>query len=135
MAKSIQGIVVSDKADKTIVLSVTQRKTHPIYKKQYSRTSKYIAHDEKNEAKIGDMVEVIETRPISKRKTLTLSKILRKADIAASQTVEAVTASDEGSEAKIKAEKEAEAKAKAAEEAEAAEDATKAEADSEEPKK
>ncbi len=118
MAKTIQGTVVSDKADKTIVLSVTQRKTHPIYKKQYSQTARYIAHDENNEANIGDMVEVVETRPISKRKTLKLSKVIKRADIAASQTVEAITASDEGSESKIQAQKEAEAaEAKAAEEA------------------
>ena len=59
MARTIIGTVVSDKADKTIVLSTTTRKTHPIYKKQYSKTTKYIAHDEKNEARVGDRVEVI----------------------------------------------------------------------------
>ena len=107
MARTIVGTVVSDKADKTIVLSVTVRKTHPIYKKQYSRSTKYIAHDEKNEANIGDTVEVAETRPISARKKLKLVKIVSKADIAASQTVDKITAADEGSEAKIAAEKEA----------------------------
>lgn len=124
MARTIVGTVASDKADKTIVLSVTQRKTHPIYKKQYTRTAKYIAHDENNEAKIGDLVEVTETRPISKRKTLTLTKVIRKADIAATQTVEAVTAEDEGSESKIQAEKEAEAEAKQSEETTSPEDAS-----------
>ncbi len=92
MARSIIGTVVSDKADKTIVLSVTERHTHPIYKKQYSRTVKYIAHDEKNEARIGDKVEVVETRPISARKRMKLVKIIETAAIAADQTVEAVTA-------------------------------------------
>ncbi len=92
MARSIIGTVVSDKADKTIVLSVTERHTHPIYKKQYSRTVKYIAHDEKNEARTGDKVEVVETRPISARKRLKLVRIVEKAAIAADQTVAAVTA-------------------------------------------
>lgn len=115
MGKSIIGTVVSDKADKTIVLSVTTRKTHPIYKKQYSRNTKYIAHDEKNEAKIGDKVEVVETRPISARKHLTLVKIIEKAEISADKSVESVTAKDEGSEAKIQEQKAAEAEAKAKE--------------------
>lgn len=92
MARTIIGTVVSDKADKTIVLSVTERHTHPIYKKQFSRTKKYIAHDENNDAKVGDRVEVVETRPISARKRLTLVRVLETASIAADQTVEAVTA-------------------------------------------
>lgn len=120
MAKTIVGTVVSDKADKTIVLSVTVRKTHPIYKKQYSRSTKYIAHDEKNEARIGDLVEVTETRPISARKHFTLTNIVQKADIAADQSVEAVTAMDEGSEVKIQEAKAAEAKEKAKKAAEEA---------------
>jgi len=112
MARTIVGTVVSDKADKTIVLSVTVRKTHPIYKKQYSRSTKYIAHDENNEANIGDTVEVTETKPISARKRLKLVKVVSRAAIAAGQTVEKVTADDAGSEAKIAAEKAA-AKAEA----------------------
>ncbi len=105
MARTIVGTVVSDKADKTIVLSVTVRKTHPLYKKQYSRSTKYIAHDEKNEAKIGDKVEVTSTRPISKRKTLTLVKVIQKADIAADMTVDKITETDAGSEAVIQEKK------------------------------
>lgn len=115
MARTITGTVVSDKADKTIVLQTTVRNTHPLYKKQYTRTKKFIAHDENNEAKIGDVVEVVETRPISARKRLKLTKIVEKADITADATVEAVTARDEGSEAKIQEEKMAEAEAKKAE--------------------
>ncbi len=91
MARTIIGTVVSDKANKTIVLVTNERKTHPIYKKQYSRTVKYIAHDEKNEAKIGDKVEVKEVRPISARKRLSLVRIIEKAVISADQTVEAIT--------------------------------------------
>ena len=128
MARTIVGTVVSDKADKTIVLSVTVRKTHPIYKKQYSRSTKYIAHDENNEARIGDKVEVKETRPISARKHLTLVKILEKAAISADATVDAVTAHDEGSEAKIQEQKQAEAEAKHAEESAATADSKAEEA-------
>lgn len=110
MARTIVGTVVSDKADKTIVLSVTERKTHPIYKKQYTRTVKYIAHDENNEANIGDVVEVKEVRPISRRKRLTLTKIVERTAISADQSVDAITAKDEGSEAKIQEAKAEEAK-------------------------
>jgi small subunit ribosomal protein S17 len=91
MARSIVGTVVSDKADKTIVLSVTVRKTHPIYKKQYSRSTKYIAHDENNEARVGDRVEVVETRPISARKHLKLVKIIETAAIPEKDRVENIT--------------------------------------------
>ena len=99
MARTIIGTVVSDKADKTIVLSITERHTHPIYKKQFSRTKKYIAHDEKNEARVGDKVEVVETRPISARKRLKLTRIIETAAITADQTVEAVTAEVKDEEA------------------------------------
>lgn len=121
MARTIIGTVASDKADKTIVLNVVTRNTHPLYKKQYSRSTKYIAHDENNEAHIGDLVEVEETRPISARKRLKLVRIIEKAAIAADQTVSAITAEDEGSESKIQEQKKAEAEAKKAEE-EAAEE-------------
>lgn len=81
MARTITGVVTSDKADKTIVIAVHTRKTHPIYKKQYSVTTKFIAHDEKNEAKVGDKVIVVETRPISKRKRFTLDQVVETAKI------------------------------------------------------
>ncbi len=92
MARNIIGTVVSDKADKTIVLATTVRKTHPLYKKQYSRTTRYIAHDENNEAKVGDKVEVTETRPISARKRLKLVKIIERAEIAELDRVENINA-------------------------------------------
>jgi small subunit ribosomal protein S17 len=100
MARTIVGTVVSDKADKTIVLSVTVRKTHPIYKKQYSRSTKYIAHDENNEAHVGDKVEVIETRPISARKHLKLVKIIEHATIPEKDRVENITAEVENEDQK-----------------------------------
>jgi small subunit ribosomal protein S17 len=79
MSRLISGVVASDKADKTIVIQTTVRKTHPIYKKQYTRNRKFMAHDEKNEAKIGDLVLIRESKPVSARKRFTLEKILHKA--------------------------------------------------------
>lgn len=79
MAKTLTGVVTSDVADKTITVSVTSRETHPIYGKQYTVTRKYAAHDEKNEAKIGDKVTIVESRQISKRKSFTLGEIVEKA--------------------------------------------------------
>ena len=81
MAKSITGVVSSDKADKTIVVTVRERKTHPLYRKQYTVSKKFIAHDENNEAKVGDKVVIVETRPISKRKSHKLSGIVEKAGV------------------------------------------------------
>lgn len=78
MAKTLTGIVTSDVADKTITVTVTSRETHPIYGKQYTVSRKYAAHDENNEAKKGDMVVISETRPVSKRKSFKLDKILEK---------------------------------------------------------
>lgn len=76
MAKKIVGIVTSDKQDKTIVITETSRRTHPLYGKQYTRSRKYSAHDEKNEAKIGDSVQITECRPISRHKSFRLEKII-----------------------------------------------------------
>jgi small subunit ribosomal protein S17 len=78
MAKTLTGIVTSSKADKTIVITVTSRETHPIYGKQYSVNRKYIAHDENNEANEGDRVTITSTRPISKRKSFTLDTIVER---------------------------------------------------------
>lgn len=64
----LQGVVVSDKNDKTIVVEVERRYTHPLLKKTVRRTKKYHAHDEKNTFKVGDDVSIEETRPISKNK-------------------------------------------------------------------
>jgi len=81
MARTLVGTVVSDKADKTIVVAVQTRKTHPVYKKQYTVTKRFAGHDEKNEAKPGDKVELTECRPISASKRFTLTKILGRANI------------------------------------------------------
>ncbi len=78
MARTLTGVVSSDKRDKTITVMITSRETHPLYKKQYTITRKYTAHDEKNEAHEGDVVMIAETRPISKTKTWSLVKIVEK---------------------------------------------------------
>ena len=64
----MQGVVVSDKMDKTVTVKVERRFMHPLYKKFIRRSKKYAAHDETNAAKIGDMVSIRECRPLSKRK-------------------------------------------------------------------
>ena len=64
----MQGVVVSDKMDKTVVVNVERRTQHPLYKKFIRRSKKYVAHDENNACKEGDIVQIQECRPISKRK-------------------------------------------------------------------
>jgi small subunit ribosomal protein S17 len=64
----MQGVVVSDKADQNIVVKVERRVMHPLYKKFIRRSKRYLAHDESNAAKVGDLVRIRECRPISKRK-------------------------------------------------------------------
>jgi small subunit ribosomal protein S17 len=81
MANSLTGVVSSSAPDKTIVVTVSIRKTHPLYRKQYLTTKKYQAHDEKNEAAVGDTVLIVETRPISAHKHHRLEKILKIAPI------------------------------------------------------
>ncbi len=81
MAKTLTGTVSSAAPDKTIVITVQTRKTHPIYKKQYMSSSKYMAHDENNDCKVGDKVVIVETRPLSARKRYTLQKIVERAAI------------------------------------------------------
>lgn len=77
--KTLQGVVVSDKMEKTCIVSISSRKQHPIYKKFMTTSKKYKVHDEKNECKVGDTVEIIETRPLSKDKYFRLLKIVEKA--------------------------------------------------------
>jgi small subunit ribosomal protein S17 len=81
MAKTLIGTVSSVAPNKTIVITIQTRKTHPIYKKQYTVTSKYMAHDENNDCKVGDKVSIVETRPLSARKRYTLQTILQRATL------------------------------------------------------
>lgn len=78
MAKTLIGIVSSDKPDKTIVVTVQSVKRHPLYKKQYTINTKFMAHDENNEAQVGDKVSIAETRPLSARKRFVLDRIIQK---------------------------------------------------------
>lgn len=73
------GNVVSDKMDKTVVVAVETFVTHPLYKKQLKQTTKFKAHDENNECGIGDVVKIMETRPLSKDKRWRIVNIVKKA--------------------------------------------------------
>ena len=77
--KTMIGVVVSDKMDKTAVVLVTSKKKHPIYGKYITFTKKYKAHDEKNDVHVGDTVEIIETRPLSKDKYFRVLRIVERA--------------------------------------------------------
>jgi small subunit ribosomal protein S17 len=77
--KTYIGRVISDKMDKTVVLAVTRRIAHSRYNKVVKRTTKFKAHDEKNECKVGDLVKFIETRPLSKEKRWAVLEIIEKA--------------------------------------------------------
>lgn len=74
-----EGIVVSNKMEKTIVISIVERVRHPKYAKFIQRTKKLYAHDEANDAKVGDRVRVMETRPLSKQKRWRLIEVLERA--------------------------------------------------------
>ncbi len=73
------GTVISNKMQKSIVVAIERRIAHPLYKKYYTRTTTLMAHDEKQEAGIGDSVKIMETRPLSKRKRWRLIQIVEKA--------------------------------------------------------
>jgi small subunit ribosomal protein S17 len=77
--QTLQGIVKSDKMDKTIVVEITMRKLHPLYKKYVTKSKSIKAHDEKNEAHAGDTVRVVECRPLSRDKRWNLAEIVEKA--------------------------------------------------------
>lgn len=89
MAKVLQGTVTSDRPDKSIVVTIVTHKSHPIYKKRYIASQKVMAHDEKNEAKIGDKVLISETRPLSARKRYELKKIVERPTLRESDIKEA----------------------------------------------
>jgi len=78
MARILIGTVSSVKGNKTIVVLVQSQKTHPLYRKQYSVSRKFMAHDEKNSAQVGDRVAIIETRPLSARKHHRIDHIIEK---------------------------------------------------------
>jgi len=77
--RSFVGLVTSDKMDKTVVVTVTTKKMDRLYKKYVTRSKKYMAHDEKNDAHIGDTVRIVECRPLSKNKCWRLAEIVERA--------------------------------------------------------
>jgi len=79
--KVFVGVVVSDKMDKTVVVAVDRLVRHPLYKKVVRRTSKFYAHDEHNECRVGDIVEIMETRPLSKLKRWRVVRIVQRAKV------------------------------------------------------
>lgn len=97
MTKTITGIVSSKRTDKTIVVTVQVRLTHPLYRKQYTVTKRFMAHDEKNEANEGDKVVIAETRPLSARKRFALRQVIRQAGVEhveSENPLEAITGSE-----------------------------------------
>ena len=79
--KTRVGRVVSDRMDKTAVVAVETRKRHPLYKKAVRRTAKYKAHDENNECRTGDVVRIMETRPLSKEKRWRVTEIVVRGEV------------------------------------------------------
>jgi small subunit ribosomal protein S17 len=77
--KILQGRVVSDKMDKTVVVETVRRFLEPVYKKYITRTVRHKAHDERNECGVGDLIEVVETRPLSRDKRWRVKRIVQKA--------------------------------------------------------
>lgn len=77
--KTLRGYVVSDKMDKTVVVRVDRRFSHPLYKKVITRSKKYMAHDAENSCHVGDFVEIMETRPLSRHKRWRVVRIIRRA--------------------------------------------------------
>jgi small subunit ribosomal protein S17 len=74
-----QGYVVSDKMDKTVVVRVDRRTTHPLYRKTVTKSTRYHAHDEANDVKVGDLVRIAETRPLSKTKRWRVVEVVERA--------------------------------------------------------
>ena len=77
----MQGVVTSDKMDKTVVVSVTRFFQHPLYKKYIHRSNKYKAHDARNECRVGDKVQIVENRPLSRDKRWRVTSIVERAKI------------------------------------------------------
>jgi small subunit ribosomal protein S17 len=78
MSRLVNGVVSSISGKQTIVVTVSRRKTHPLYHKQYTVSQRFMVHDEKNSAQIGDRVAIVETRPLSARKHFKLDHIVEK---------------------------------------------------------
>ena len=78
-SKEITGVIVSDKMDKSVVVAVERQIRHDVYGKTQKRTSKFLAHNEQNDAKVGDRVAIVESRPLSRRKRWVVTRVVEKA--------------------------------------------------------
>ncbi len=78
--KVLIGKVVSDRMEKTVVVAVERMVSHPVINKSIKKTARFKAHDQQNQAKVGDLVEIVETRPLSKEKRWRVSKIIKAAE-------------------------------------------------------
>lgn len=81
-ARVLQGVVVSDRMDKTVVVDVSRRKQHPLYRKVINRSRRFKAHDDANACNVGDVVRILETRPLSRGKRWRVIEILQRGDVA-----------------------------------------------------
>jgi len=79
LRKTRIGVVVKNKMEKSIIIAIERKVAHPLYKKYFKKTTKLMAHDENNESNIGDVVKIMETRPLSKSKNWRLVEIVKKA--------------------------------------------------------
>jgi small subunit ribosomal protein S17 len=79
--KEITGVVISDKMDKSVVVAVERQIRHGVYGKTQKRTSKFLAHNEQSDAKVGDRVAIVETRPMSRRKRWLVTRVVEKAKV------------------------------------------------------
>ncbi len=79
LRKTRVGVVIKNKMDKSIIIAIERKVAHPLYKKYFKKTTKLMAHDEMNESNIGDVVKVMETKPLSRRKNWRLVEIVEKA--------------------------------------------------------
>ena len=110
-ARILQGVVVSDKMDKTVVVNVARRKQHPLYRKVINRSRRFKAHDAANECNVGDVVRILETRPISRDKRWRVIEILERGDVAEVSPEEIGRAIEEEVQASPTAQAEAESDA------------------------
>ncbi|MBU0559841.1 MAG: 30S ribosomal protein S17 [Bacteroidetes bacterium] len=79
LRKTRLGVVIKNKMEKSILIAIERKVAHPIYKKYFKKTTKLMAHDEKNECSIGDLVKIMETRPLSKNKKWRVVEVIEKA--------------------------------------------------------
>jgi small subunit ribosomal protein S17 len=85
----VQGVVTSDRMEKSVVVAVERQVRHPLYGKIQRRTSTFLAHNEDNAARVGDLVEIVEGRPMSRRKRWVVTKVVRRANDVAARDAEA----------------------------------------------